>query len=155
MSIYAALYVVITIFLQIPAYGPIQLRIANSLLATVPLFGFAGVFGQALGVFTANIFSLELGLIDLLNTIPSFVMSFVVYYIYKKTNNDYTVIVTCIAYSAVLGTTVGGMLHYVVGAPLMPTIAFITIGNVIASVLIGWPLFKLLKRLGIQHWIGQ
>jgi len=152
---YAALYVAITSFLPIPAYGPIQLRIANSLVATVPLFGFAGVLGQTLGVFTANIFSSDLGLIDLLNTIPSFIMTFVVYYTYKKTNNDYTVIATCIAYSAVLGTTVGFMLHHVLNAPLILTIATVTIGNIIASVLIGWPLFKLLKRLGIQHWIGQ
>jgi len=153
---YTALYVAITSFLPMPAYGPIQLRIANSLVATVPLFGFAGVLGQTLGVFTANIFSPDLGLIDLLNTIPSFIMTFVVYYTYKKTNNDYTVIATCIAYSAVLGTTVGLMLHHVLlDVPLLLTIATVTIGNIIASVLIGWPLFKLLKRLGIQHWVGR
>ena len=153
---YTALYVTITSFLPMPAYGPIQLRIANSLVATVPLFGFAGVLGQTLGVFTANIFSPDLGLIDLLNTIPSFIMTFVVYYTYKKTNNDYTVIATCIAYSAVLGTTVGLMLHHVLlDVPLLLTIATVTIGNIIASVLIGWPLFKLLKRLGIQHWVGR
>ena len=42
-------------------------------------------------------------------------MSFVVYYVYKRTKNDYTVIGTCIAYSAVLGITVGWMLSYLYG----------------------------------------
>ncbi|MDR2719946.1 MAG: QueT transporter family protein [Nitrososphaerota archaeon] len=155
MSIYAALYTALVIFLTELSYGPLQIRIADALVAAVPLLGFAGVIGHTLGVFIANIFSPELGLIDLLNTIPSFVMAFVVYYTYKKTNNDFTVIGTCIAYSAVIGTTVGWMLHYMFDAPLIMTIASVTAGNIIASVLIGWPLFKLLKKIGIQHWIGQ
>ena len=73
-------------------------------------------------------------------------MAFVVYYVYKKTNNDYTVIATCTAYSVVIGITVGAMLSYVLGFPLVETIAYVILGNVIASVLVGWPLFKLLKR---------
>ena len=76
-------------------------------------------------------------------------MSFVVYYVYKKTKNDYTVIGTSVAYSAVLGTTVGWMLSYLYALPLLLTIAYVAIGNVIATVLIGWPMFKLLKRTGL------
>jgi uncharacterized membrane protein len=53
------------------------------------------------------------------------------------------------AYSAVLGITVGWMLNYVFGAPMLPTMLYVTIGNTIASVLIGWPVFKLLKKSGI------
>jgi uncharacterized membrane protein len=114
----------------------------------------AGVLGHTLGVFVGNIFS-SAGPIDLLNTIPSFAISFVVYYVYKRTQNDYTVIATCIAYSAVLGTTVGWMLSYLYGLPLLLTIAYVAIGNFIATVLIGWPLFKLLKRTGVfQRWSG-
>jgi uncharacterized membrane protein len=155
ISIYAALYVTLIIAFMETSFGPIQLRIADVLVAAVPLFGFAGVLGHTLGVFIGNIFSSDLGLIDLLNTIPSFIMAFIVYYTYKKTNNDYTVIATCIAYSSVLGITVGLMLHYILGVSLIITIATVAIGNAIASVLIGWPLFKVLKKTGIQHWIGQ
>ena len=93
------------------------------------------------------------GLIDLLNTIPSFAMAFVVYYVYKRTQNDYTVIGTCVAYSIVLGVTVGWMLSYVFSLPLLPTMAYVAIGNTVANVLIGWPLFKVLKRTGVfQKW---
>lgn len=155
IAIYAALYAALVVVLGPFSYGPIQIRIADSLLAVVPLLGLAGVLGHTLGVFVGNIFSTA-GPIDLLNTIPSFTMSFVVYYVYKRTKNDYTVIGTCITYSAVLGTTVGWMLSYLYGLPLLPTIAYVAIGNAIASVLIGWPIFKLLKRTGIfQRWFGE
>jgi uncharacterized membrane protein len=80
-------------------------------------------------------------------------MSFVVYYVYKRTKNDYTVIGTCTAYSAVLGATVGWMLSYLYSMPLLLTMAYVAIGNVIATVLIGWPLFKLLKKTDMfQKW---
>jgi uncharacterized membrane protein len=148
IGIYAGLYAALVIVLGFAAYGPVQVRVADALLAVIPLLGLPGVLGHTLGVFIANLFS-TLGPIDLLNTIPSFAMSFVIYYIYKKTTNDYTVIGTCIAYSIVLGITVGWMLSFVINLPLLPTIAYVAIGNIIASVLIGWPIFKLLKRTGI------
>jgi uncharacterized membrane protein len=152
IGVYAALYTALVVVLGGFSYGPVQVRVADSLVAVVPLLGLPGVLGHTLGVFIANMFSTA-GLIDLLNTIPSFAMSFVVYYVYKRTQNDYTVIGTCIAYSIVLGVTVGWMLSYVFSAPLLLTMVYVAIGNIIASVLIGWPLFKVLKRAGVfQKW---
>ena len=148
IAVYAALYAALVVGLGAFSYGPIQIRLADAMVAAVPLLGLPGVLGHTLGVFVANLFSIA-GLIDLLNTIPSFAMSFVVYYVYKRTKNDYTVIATCTAYSAVIGTTVGWMLSYLYALPLLITIAYVTIGNVIASVLIGWPVFKLLKKTGV------
>jgi len=152
VAMYAALYAALVVALGAFSYGPLQVRIADSMVAAIPLLGLAGVLGHTLGVFIANIFS-TVGLVDLLNTIPSFAMSFVVYYVYKHTKNDYTVIGTCTAYSAVLGITVGWMLSAVYSLPLLLTIIYVAIGNFIASVLVGWPLFKLLKKTGIlQRW---
>ena len=148
IAIYAALYAVLVVVLGGISYGPIQVRIADSMLAAVPLLGIPGVLGHTLGVFIGNIFSPE-GILDLLNTIPSFAMSFVVYYVYKRTKNDYTVIGTSVSYSAVLGTTVGWMLSYLYHLPLLLIIAYVAFGNVVATVLIGWPIFKLLKRTGL------
>ena len=148
IAIYAALYAALVVVLGGISYGPIQIRIADSMVAAVPLLGIPGVLGHTLGVFIGNIFSPD-GILDLLNTIPSFVMSFVVYYVYKRTKNDYTVIGTSVAYSAVLGTTVGWMLSYLYHLPLLLTILYVAVGNVIATVLIGWPIFKLLKRTGL------
>jgi len=153
ISIYAALYAALVGITLGFSYGPVQVRIADTMLAAVPLFGLPGVLGHTFGVLIANVFS-PYGFIDLLNTIPSFAMSFVVYYVYKRTRNDYTVIGTCIAYSAVLGITVGWMLSIVIpGLPPFLTMTYVAIGNVIATVVIGWPLFKLLNRIGVfQRW---
>ena len=155
IGVYAALYAALVVVLGGFSYGPIQVRLADSLVAVVPLLGLPGVLGHTLGVFIANMFSTA-GLIDLLNTIPSFAMAFVVYYVYKRTQNDYTVIGTCIAYSAVLGITVGWMLSYVFALPLLPTMAYVAVGNTVASVLVGWPLFKVLKRTSVlQKWLAK
>ena len=155
IAIYAALYAALVVVLGGISYGPVQVRIADTMLAAVPLLGLPGVLGHTLGVFIANVFS-PAGLIDLLNTMPSFAMSFVVYYVYKRTKNDYSVIGTCVAYSVVLGVTVGWMLSYVLSFPLFLTMAYVAIGNVIASVLIGWPVFKILKKTGVfQKWFAN
>jgi uncharacterized membrane protein len=155
IAVYAALYAALVIVLGGISYGPIQVRVADSMVAAVPLLGLPGVLGHTLGVFIGNMFSPD-GLIDLLNTIPSFFMSFVVYYVYKRTKNDYTLIGTCAAYSAVLGITVGWMLSYLYQLPLLLTIGYVAIGNFVATVLIGWPLFRLLKRTGVfQKWFSS
>ncbi len=153
ITMYAALYAALVVSLGFMSYGPLNVRLADAMVAAVPILGWAGVLGHTLGVFVANIFSTA-GLIDLLNTIPSFVMAYAVYYTYKKSRNDYTVIATCTAYSAVLGATVGWMLSYLYLLPLWETIFYVFLGNMIASVLIGWPLFKALKKLGLQRWLG-
>jgi uncharacterized membrane protein len=154
IAIYAALYAALVVILGPLSYGQVQIRIADAMLGVVPLLGLAGVLGHTLGVFISNIFS-TFGPIDLLNTIPSFAMALVVWYVYKRTQNDYTVIATCIAYSCVIGITVGYMLSSILGLPLLLTIAYVAIGNIIASVLIGWPVFKLLKKTEITKQLSN
>ena len=152
MAIYAALYAALVNVLPGLSFGPLNLRVADSMIAAVPLLGIGGVLGHTLGVFIGNIPS-PFGVIDLLNTIPSFVMAFVVYYVYKHTRNDYAVVGTFIAYSALLGTTVGWMLSAPFNIPLPLSIAYVFAGNLVVTTLIGWPLFKLLKKTGIfQRW---
>ena len=152
IAVYAALYAALVVVLGPFSYGPVQIRIADTMLAAVPLLGVAGVLGHTLGVFTANLFS-TVGVIDLLNTIPSFVMAFVVYYVYRQTRNDYTVLGTSLAYSVVIGMTVGWMLSAVYQLDLLITIVYVIVGNIIATVLIGWPVFKVMKRiLGKPIW---
>lgn len=124
------------------------------MVAIIPLLGIAGVLGHTLGVFIGNIPS-PLGPIDLLNAVPSFAMALAVYYVYRKTQNDYTVIGTCTTYSAVLSITVGYMLSYILSLPLVASIVYVFIGNFVATVMIGWPLFKLLKKAGVQRWLDM
>jgi uncharacterized membrane protein len=154
ITMYAALYAALVVALGFVSYGPIQMRIADSMVAAIPLMGLPGVLGHTLGVFIANIFSTA-GLLDLLNTIPSFVMAYVVYYVYKRTQNNYTVLATSLAYSAVLGVTVGWMLSFLYELPLLITIVWVAVGNIIATTVIGWPLFLLLKKTGLFQRLMQ
>ena len=152
IAIYAALYAALVVELGGISYGIINFRIADAMVGAVPLMGIPGVIGHTLGVFISNIPS-PLGAMDLLNTIPSFAMSFLIYYVYKKTQNDFSVIATSAAYSFVLGITVGYMLAPITHLPLLVSMLYVALGNLVATVLIGWPLFKLLKRSGIfQSW---
>ncbi len=153
MAVYAALYAVLVNAIPQLSFGILNLRVADIMLGAVPLLGIAGVLGHTLGVFIGNIPS-PFGVIDLLNTIPSFIMAFVVYYVYKRTKNDYTVIVTSIAYSAVLGVTVGWMLSAPFDIPLPFSILYVFAGNLVMSAVGGWLLFKVLKKLGIQRLLG-
>jgi uncharacterized membrane protein len=153
IALYAALYAVLVVEVPGLSYGPLNLRIADAMIGAVPLLGLAGVLGHTLGVFVGNMPS-PFGVIDLLNTIPSFVMAFVVYYVYKRTKNDYAVLGTFAAYSAVLGVTVGWMLSAPFNIPLPLSIAYVFAGNVIITTVVGWPLFKLLKKAGIERWLG-
>ncbi len=57
IAIYAALYAALVVVLGGFSYGPIQVRIADSMVAAVPLLGIPGVLGHTLGVFIGNIFS--------------------------------------------------------------------------------------------------
>ena len=56
ISIYAALYAGLVVGLGFISYGPIQFRIADAMVASVPLMGIPGVLGHTLGVFIGNIF---------------------------------------------------------------------------------------------------
>jgi uncharacterized membrane protein len=145
-TVYAALYAALVVVLGPFSYGPVQVRIADAMVALVPIFGWAGILGQAVGVFISNIFS-PLGWIDLLNTIPSFIMAVVIWKLRKR-----SVIAGTVLYSLVLAGTVGVMLSYVYGLPVIATYSYVLIGNLIASTLIGYPLYKAIKKTNLHKW---
>jgi uncharacterized membrane protein len=60
IAIYAALYAALVVGLGGISYGPGQVRIADSMIATVPLLGIAGVLGHTLGVLVANMYTKKL-----------------------------------------------------------------------------------------------
>ncbi len=147
--VYAALYVALTVSLAPLSYGPLQVRISDALVALIPLLGWGGILGHTVGVFIANLFSTA-GLIDLLNTIPSFAMAVV---IWKLRNRS--VIAGTLLYSVVLGATVGVMLSYLYGLPQLETILYVFVGIAVSATGIGYPLYKAIKRIGVYlRWIN-
>ena len=147
--VYAALYAALVVVNLPLSYGAVQVRLADAMVALIPIFGWAGILGHTVGVFLSNIFS-PVGWIDMLNTIPSFVMAVVIWKLRNK-----SVISGTILYSLVLAGTVGAMLSYVYGLPLLATFFYVLIGNLIATTLIGVPLYKAIKKAGVfQRWKG-
>lgn len=63
-AVIAALYVALTYLTQFMAFGPLQLRIAES-LTVLPYFSSAGIWGVTLGCMISNIIS-PYGILDLI-----------------------------------------------------------------------------------------
>jgi uncharacterized membrane protein len=140
------MYAVLALAFQPISYGVINLRVANILIGLVPIIGWPAILGQALGVFIANqpAFGDPLGAIDLINVIPSFFFSFVLWKL-----RDRSVLLGLTLYSVALGLTVSYALNYAFGLPLVVEIPQVTAGVFIATVILGYALYRSVERLGV------
>jgi uncharacterized membrane protein len=145
-AIYAAMYVALALVFSPISYGAINLRVANVLIGLVPIIGWPAVLGQTLGVFIANQPALgdPLGPIDLINVIPSFLFSLLLWKLRNK-----SVFLGLTLYSVALGITVSYALNYAFNLPLSVGIPQVTAGIFIATAVFGYLLFKAVKRLGV------
>jgi len=142
-AVYAALYAVLTVGLGPFSYLAIQVRISDAMVGLVPLLGWPAVIGHTIGVAVSNSFS-PAGFLDLLNTIPSFVMAYVVM---KLKGGNVRVITGLLSYTVVLSATVSWMLSYLYGLPPLETYVYVFIGIFISTVLIGFALYKTIGHL--------
>ena len=145
-AVYAAMYVVLALVFNPISYGAINLRVANVLMGLVPIIGWPAVLGQTLGVFIANQPALgdPLGPIDLINVIPSFLFSFLLWKLRNK-----SVFLGLTLYSVALGITVSYALNYAFKLPLLVEIPQVTVGVFIATAVFGYLLFRSAKQLGV------
>lgn len=145
-AVYAALYVVLALLFSPISYGVVNLRVANVLIGLVPLIGWPGILGQALGVFIANQPALgdPLGPIDLVNVVPSFVFSYVLWRLRHT-----SVFLGLMLYSVALGVSVSYALNYAFKLPLVVEVPQVTIGIFAATALLGYALYRSVKRLGV------
>ena len=114
--------------------------------ANNPAVLWPAVLGQTLGVFIANQPALgdPLGPIDLINVIPSFLFSFL---IWKLRNGS--VLLGLTLYSIGLGITVSYALSYAFNLPLVVEIPQVTAGIFLATTVLGYVLYRSVKRLGV------
>ena len=145
-AIYAAMYVVLAFAFSPISYGVVNLRIANILMGLVPIIGWPAVIGQTLGVFIANQPALgdPLGPIDLINVVPSFVFSFLLWKLRNK-----SVFLGLTLYSIALGLTVSYALNYAFNLPLVVEIPQVTLGVFIATAILGYVMYGAVKKLGV------
>lgn len=144
-AIYAGLYSALSLFLSPLSFGPIQVRVAGMLLGAVPFLGLGGVLGQTVGCLIVNSFS-PLGLIDLVNVIPTFIMALVIWRLKRK-----NVLIGLSSYCLVTSASIGLTLNYAFGLPLGFTYLTVLIGQLIACVAGGYVLNKSLARLHIAR----
>jgi uncharacterized membrane protein len=140
-AIIAATYVALVFLLAPISYGAIQIRVADALVGIVPLVGWPGVVGVTIGVLIGNIPS-TLGPLDLLSAIPTFVALVIVVKL-----RDRSVMAGLTAYTAIISAWVGYLLALVFQLPFAITFVYLFIGIGIATMGMGYLLYKAMKRV--------
>ncbi len=145
-AVYAAMYVVLGVVFSPVSYGLINLRVANVLVGLVPLLGWPAIIGQTLGVFITNQPALgdPLGPIDLINVLPTFVFTWVVWRLRKK-----SVFLGLTLYSVALGVSVSYALSYAFNLPMFVEIPQVTAGIFLATAVLGYLFYRAVGRLGV------
>lgn len=141
--VYAALYATLSIFLTPVSYGPVQIRIAGMMLGTVPFLGLGGVIGQTIGCLIVNSFS-PLGLIDLVNVVPTMVMTLIIWKL-----KDKNVLIGLSGYCLVTSLSIAVTLNYAFSLPIPFTYLTVLIGQLVAVTFGGFLVNKALGRLRI------
>lgn len=148
-AVIASLYFAITIVLQPFSFLAIQVRISGALILLLPLFPDATLFGVSIGVLFANMVS-PLGAIDLISAPVTFVAMLPLYFICKKgKKNDALIIAGGAIKCVVIAAWVSLLLISVFELPYWAfwlNFFLVLIGDVIAVIGIGFPLYKILHR---------
>jgi len=155
-ALFAALYVVINVVQSFTVgnptvYGPIQLRIADFMIALAILFGWPMVGGVTLGCFLTNAFFF-IGAPDvILGPIANLIAACLILALRRHR------LVACVAGALPIGAIVGGYLWLFFPPPgvfgVLPAwagmIASITISSLVAIGVLGFAAVTLLSRPGV------
>ena len=137
-AIIAAVYVVITMAFAPISYGQVQVRISEA-LTVLPYFTPAAVPGLFVGCLVANIYG-GAGLIDIVfGSLATLLAAFVSYKMPKK----YLVPLPPVIINAIV---IGFVLYFAVNVPLLMTMAWVGLGQLIACYGIGYPLMVILEK---------
>jgi len=155
-AVFAALYVVINIVQTVSVgnptiYGPVQLRVADFMIALAALFGWPIIGGVTLGCFLTNAYYF-IGAPDvILGPIANLIAACLVLFLRKRR------LLACIIGALPIGLIVGSYLWLFFPPPevlgTLPAwaamIASITISSLIAVAVIGYALLSILSRPSI------
>ena len=139
--------------------GPIQLRVADCLIALTALFGWPVAFGVSLGCVLANLYAFISPIDVVLGPIANFIAATVVY-IFRKSP-----LLGCIIGAFPIGLIVGGGYLWwffeppdIFGLSLPAWAAMtvsITLSSLIAIAIIGYLLMQALIRFGVTRIIKK
>jgi len=141
-GILAATYVVATVQLGSFGYSWIQVRISEALAPLPYLFGFPAVIGLTLGCIIANVFS-PVGLPDLIFgpflTLIAAILSWKFSFSKRFAACVYPVVINAFGVSAYVADFYG--------VPYEVSVLSIGVGEVIAAILLGYPLLRAIERI--------
>ncbi len=140
-GIIAAIYAVMTIAFAPISYGQIQVRISEA-LTILPFFTPAAIPGLFVGCIVANFYG-GLGPIDIVfGSLATLLAAAITYFVRK-----YKYIAPLPAV-VVNGVVVGIILNVVYGLPLIASMLWVALGEMIACYGLGLPLLLSLKKYG-------
>jgi uncharacterized membrane protein len=156
-AVFTAMYVVIniaeTFFVGSPVftYGPVQLRLADCLIALAALFGWPIVGGVTLGCVLTNAYFFVGAPDVILGPIANLVAASIILFLRRRR------LLACVVGALPIGVIVGGYLWLFFPPPdalsFLPAwagmIVSITISSLIAVAVIGYALLLVLSRRGI------
>ena len=154
----ASLYAVGTVALTPIAYGLVQVRLTDALIALsfIPEMGWGVVLGVTLGNLVANAFS-PYGFPDLiLGTVANFLASCICM-IFGRAKVRHGLLLGTLASSVVIALVVGAGLLYGIYRVASPGVCFLAVlaGELISVVLVGSMLVKaLLRTKAIEKLVG-
>lgn len=148
-TIFAALYATLVIILGPVSYGPIQLRIADSLIPLAMIFGWPAVLGVSLGCLVGNTYY-WLGTLDIiLGPAANLIAASTIMLLHRRP------FLACLTSSLIIGLVVGGYLWTFFPPPeifglSLPAwagmVVSITLSSLVAVAGIGYILFQTLNR---------
>jgi uncharacterized membrane protein len=135
----AAIYAVLTLALAPISYGQIQVRVSEA-LTVLPFVTPLAIPGVAIGCLIANFLGPGLGLLDVIFGTAATLLAAVVTWRMPK------------AWLAPLppvianGLIIGALLHYTLALPLVPSVLWVGLGELIACYAVGYPLLLFIQR---------
>ena len=159
-ALFASLYVVINVLQGLTVgnpsiYGPIQLRVADCLIALSILFGLPVIFGVTFGCVLTNLYAFISPVDVALGPIANFIAATVVYTLRKRP------LLGCIFGAFPIGLIVGGGYLwwffkppdiFGLGLPAWAAMAIsITLSSLVALAVIGYLLMEALVRFGVAE----
>ncbi len=137
-AVIAALYAALTYAFSFMSYGPVQFRIAE-ILTVLPFFTPAAIPGLTLGCVLGNIAS-PLGPIDIVVGASATLISALLSRVMPKK----LVPIPPIICNAVI---VGLELHFILQAPLVPTMLWVALGEAVVCIIGGYPFMYAVNKI--------
>ena len=144
MSVLAAVYAALTVSLHPISYGVVQVRVAEA-LTVLPFLTADAIPALFVGVLVANLFG-GFGLIDILLGSLATLLAAV---LTRRMPRRWLAPLPPVLINAAV---VGGYLSFLTGAPLLPSMGWVGLGQVLACYGLGYPLLIYLEQR--KGWSG-